>query len=134
MLVGECCFHHVMSMIDRIADKRYRFYNDHGRYAGFGGIAFKKDEGTHIAEALGDTKAVILAMHGHLTVAKTVDGAAFLFGAMDRCMQAQLMADAAAGGRGTETIKATPEVAQYTRNLYTDEMTYIMFQSGKPLL
>lgn len=70
-------------------------------------------------------------MHGHLTVAKTVDGAAFLFGAMDRCMQAQLMADAAAGGRGTETIKATPEVAQYTRNLYTDEMTYIMFQSGK---
>ena len=74
---------------------------------------------------------MILANHGLLTVAKTVDAAAFLFGAFDRCIQAQLMADAAAGGRGTETLKATPEVAEYTRNLYTDEMTYIMFQSGE---
>ena len=47
------------------------------------------------------------------------------------------MADAAAAGRrargetkGTETIKVTPEVAEYTRNIYNDEMAYIMFQSA----
>lgn len=65
-----------------------------------------------------------------MTVAKTVDGAAFLFGAMDRCIQAQLMADAAAAGRGTPTIKVGHEEAEYSRNLYNDEMLYIMFQSA----
>ncbi|RVX70848.1 hypothetical protein B0A52_06004 [Exophiala mesophila] len=107
-----------------------RFYNDHGIYSGFGGIAFKQDEGRHIAEALGNTKGVILQNHGHLTVAKTVDGAAFLFGAMDRCIQAQLLADAACAGRGTQTIKVSPEAAEYTRSNYNDEMIYIMFQSA----
>ncbi|OAG33878.1 hypothetical protein AYO21_12009 [Fonsecaea monophora] len=121
-----------------------RFYKDHGIYSGFGGIAFigplttsppspgeqKADEGHHIAAALGNTKGVILQNHGHLTVAKTVDGAAFLFGAMDRCIQAQLLADAACAGRGTKTIKVAHEEAEYSRNVYNDEMVYIMFQSA----
>lgn len=130
-----------------------RFYNDHSIYEGFGGIAFKADEGKHIAQALGNTKGVILQNHGHLTVAKTVDGAAFLFGAMDRCIQvcdsllsfiskcecmcaerceqqAQLLADAACAGRGTATIKVGHEEAEYTRKTYNDEMVYIMFQSA----
>ena len=94
-------------------------------------------EGEHIAAALGSTKACILQNHGHLTAAKTVDGATFLFGAFDRCIQAQLMADAAAAGRaargestGVDTIKASEEVANYTRDIYNDEMAYIMFQSA----
>jgi ribulose-5-phosphate 4-epimerase/fuculose-1-phosphate aldolase len=99
-------------------------------YSGFGGIAFKADEGHHIAAALGNTKGVILQNHGHLTVGKTVDGAAFLFGAMDRCIQAQLLADAACAGRGTTTLKVAHEEAEYTRNVYNDEMVYIMFQSA----
>jgi ribulose-5-phosphate 4-epimerase/fuculose-1-phosphate aldolase len=73
---------------------------------------------------------VILGNHGHLTVAKSVDGAAFLFGAMDRCIQAQLLADAACAGRGTQTVKVSHEEAEYTRNVYNDEMVYIMFQSA----
>jgi hypothetical protein len=59
------------------------------------------------------------------------------FGAFDRCIQAQLIADAAAGGRaaygaktGTTTIKVSEQEAEYTRNIYNDEMTYIMFQSS----
>ena len=46
-----------------------------------------------------------------------------------RCIEAQLMADAAAGARGTETIKIGHEEAEYTRRVYTDEMEYNMFQS-----
>lgn len=107
-----------------------RFYEDHGLYAGFGGIAVDPEEGEHIVAALGSTKAVILQNHGILTVAKSVDGAAFLFGAMDRCIQAQLLADAASAGRGIQTIKIDRAEAEYTRNNYNDEMTYIMFQSA----
>ncbi|KIW93995.1 uncharacterized protein Z519_05310 [Cladophialophora bantiana CBS 173.52] len=116
--------------IEPINQDACRFYKDHGIYSGFGGIAFKADEGHHIAAALGNTKGVILQNHGHLTVAKTVDGAAFLFGAMDRCIQAQLLADAACAGRGTKTIKVAHEEAEYSRNVYNDEMVYIMFQSA----
>ena len=82
-----------------------------------------------MAQALGKDKAVILQNHGILTVAKTVDAATYLSGALDRCIEAQLLADAAAAGRGTPTIKVSHEDALYTRRLYTDEMEYIMFQS-----
>jgi hypothetical protein len=120
--------HCYRSLLTTLTPKR--FYNDHSIYEGFGGIAFAREEGEHIAEALGNHKAVILSNHGILTVAKTVDAATFLFGAMDRCIQAQLMADAAAAGRGIKTIKVGHEEAEYTRRVYTDEMTYIMFQSA----
>jgi len=86
-------------------DQGSRFYNDHAIYDNFGGIVLAHEEGRRIAKALGNNKAVILQNHGILTVAKTVDGATFLFGAMDQCIQAQLMADAAAAGKGTPTIK-----------------------------
>ena len=48
---------------------------------------------------------------------------------MDRCIEAQLLADSAAAARGTETIKIGHEEAAYTRRVYTDEMEYNMFQS-----
>lgn len=106
-----------------------RFYNDHAIYENFGGIVLAHEEGRNIAKALGTKKAVILQNHGILTVAKTVDGATYLFGAMDRCIEAQMMADAAAGGRGTPTIKISHEEAEWTRRVYTDEMEYNMFAS-----
>lgn len=87
------------------------------------------EEGRRIAKALGNYKAVILQNHGILTVAKSVDAAAYLFGSMDRCIEAQLLADAAAAGRGTPTIKSSHEDAIFSRRLYTDEMEYNMFQN-----
>ena len=82
------------------------FHNDHAICFHHGGIAFKKDEGTAIAKALGDNKAVILGNHGHLTVGKTVDAATFLFGAFDRCIQAQMLADTAAGPESHTEVSA----------------------------
>jgi ribulose-5-phosphate 4-epimerase/fuculose-1-phosphate aldolase len=107
-----------------------RFYEDHAVYDNFGGVVLAAEEGRRIAKALGTKKAAILQNHGILTVAKSVDGAVFLFGAMDRCIQAQLMADAAAAGRGRPTIKISHEEALYTRRVHTDEMEYNMFQSA----
>ena len=106
-----------------------RFYEDHAIYDNFGGIVLAHEEGRRLAKALGNKKAVILQNHGILTVGKSVDAATYLFGAMDRCIEAQLQADAAAAGRGTETVKIGHEEAVYTRRVYTDEMEYCMFQS-----
>lgn len=93
------------------------FHNDHGICFHHGGIAFKKDEGTEIAKALGPHKAVILGNHGHLTVGKTVDAAAFLFGAFDRCVQAQMLADTVAAARGIKPIHVDEEAADYSRKV-----------------
>lgn len=107
---------------------RIRFYQAHSVYEGFGGSALDPQEGINIAKALGHGKAVILQNHGILAVSKTVDGAAFNFGALDRCIQAQLLADAAGKNRGWDTIKIGHEEADYTRRVYWDELEYITFQ------
>jgi ribulose-5-phosphate 4-epimerase/fuculose-1-phosphate aldolase len=104
------------------------FYNAHGVYEGFGGSALAPEEGENIARALGNGKAVIMQNHGILAVAKTVDGATFNFGALDRCIESQLLADAAGKNRGWETIKIGHNEAEYTRNVYNDELEYITFQ------
>ena len=104
------------------------FYNCHSVYEGFGGSALDPQEGINIANALGNSKAVILQNHGILTVSKTVDGAAFNFGALDRCIEAQLLADAAARGSGWETIKVGHDEAEYTSKVYNDELEYVTFQ------
>ena len=104
------------------------FYNAHSVYDDFGGSALAPQEGINIANALGNNKAVILQNHGILAVGKTVDGATFNFGALDRCIEAQLMADAAGKNRGWETIKVDHKEAEYTRRVYNDELEYVTFQ------
>ncbi|KAI1308585.1 class II aldolase/adducin domain-containing protein [Xylaria venustula] len=137
-VVAACHYHSVLTRtfsalgckLEPINQDACRFYEDHAIYEGFGGIVLAHEEGRRISRALGKNKVIILANHGILTVAKSVDAAVFLFGAMDRCIQAQLLADAAAAGRGTKTIKVGYEEATYTRRIYTDETEYNMFQSG----
>jgi ribulose-5-phosphate 4-epimerase/fuculose-1-phosphate aldolase len=45
-----------------------RFYKSHAVYDNFGGVVLDREEGKHIAQALGNGKAVILQNHGLLTV------------------------------------------------------------------
>ena len=112
-----------------VIDSGCSFYNAHSVYTGFGGSALAKSEGENIARALGPTnKAVILQNHGILAVSKTPDGAAFNFGAMDRCIQASLQAYAMAAGRGWQPVVVGHEEAEFTRKVYRDELEYITFQ------
>lgn len=104
------------------------FYNCHSVYQGFGGSALDPQEGINIAQALGQGKAVILQNHGILAVGKTVDAATFNFGALDRCIEAQLLADAAGQGRGWKPITVGHQEAEYTRNVYNDELEFVTFQ------
>ncbi|KAI9737358.1 MAG: hypothetical protein M1834_009512 [Cirrosporium novae-zelandiae] len=100
--------------LDIITQDSCIFYNDHVVYETFNGIVLAEEEGKNIAAALGDKKAALLQNHGILTVGESVEAAVFWFVSLERCCHTQLMADAAAGGRGGATIKIQDEDAQYT--------------------
>jgi len=54
-----------------ITQDSLRFYKDHAVYQNFGGVVLDREEGTRIAESLGNGKAVILQNHGLITVRTT---------------------------------------------------------------
>jgi hypothetical protein len=89
---------------------------DHVVYDSFNGIVLAAEEGKNIAKAIGNNKAALLQNHGILTVGETIEAAVFWFMSMEKCCHSQLMADAAAAGRGGATIKIDEEDAQFTYN------------------
>ncbi|KAH9810881.1 class II aldolase/adducin N-terminal [Melampsora americana] len=90
------------------------FHNDLGLYTGFGGVALADEEGQRIAEALGDKKAVILQNHGLLTTGPTIEAAVWWFISLESLCRIQLLADAAAAGRGIRPIIVGDEEAKFT--------------------
>jgi ribulose-5-phosphate 4-epimerase/fuculose-1-phosphate aldolase len=90
------------------------FYNDHVIYEQFNGVVLAEEEGHNIARTLGNKKACLLRNHGLLTVGQTVEAAVFWFTSLEKCCHAQLMADAAAAGRGGQTVKINEEDAAFT--------------------
>ena len=90
------------------------FYDDIALYDSFGGIVLGPEEGLRIAEALGGKKAAILSNHGLMTCGQTVESCVYWFMSLERCCRAQLLADAAAAGRGGETVKVSDEEAEFT--------------------
>ena len=83
-------------------------------YTSFNGVVLAAEEGQAIAKCLGQKKAALLQNHGLLTTGKTVEEAVFWFICLEKCCQGQLMADAAAAGRGHETVKISDEDAAFT--------------------
>lgn len=81
------------------------------------GVVLDADEGADIAGALGKNKAALLRNHGILTVGNTIEEAVYWFYTLDKVCQVQLLADAAAAGRGGETHKMDHEEAVYTRGV-----------------
>ena len=108
--------------LDVITQDSCAFYNDLALYNSFKGVVLAADEGKAIAAALGNKKAALLQNHGLLTVGKTIESAIFWFVSLEKCCHTQLMADAAAGGRGHETIKIDDEDAAYTYKTVGSEL------------
>lgn len=100
--------------LDIITQDSCAFHNDHALYQSFKGVVLAEEEGQAIAEALGDKKAALLQNHGLLTCGKTIEATVYWFISLEKCCHTQLMADAAAGGRGHETIKISAEDAAIT--------------------
>jgi ribulose-5-phosphate 4-epimerase/fuculose-1-phosphate aldolase len=95
--------------LDPITQDACAFYEDHALFDDFTGVVLDMNEGKRIAAALGQNKACILQNHGLLTVAASVDAAAWWFITMERSCQAQLLAEAA----GTPRL-IRPDIAQLT--------------------
>ena len=108
------------------------FYNDLTVYTNFGGVVFAKEEGTRLADALGDTKKnIILQNHGLLTSGGTIGEAAAFFIALERACQAQLLVEAAVAPNGSQLKKTlvSDEEAQYTKdNTGSPEAMYMQFE------
>lgn len=81
--------------LDPITQDACAFYDDHGLYLEYSGVAYADEEGKRIAAAIGDHKAAILRNHGLITVGDSVSAAAWWFVTMERSCQAQLLAMAA---------------------------------------
>ena len=106
-----------------------RFFEAQSVFAGFDGFVLASEEGEAIAKALGPTnKAIILQNHGLLVVGRSPDGAAFTFGALDRCIEAQFKAMTLAQVPGYSPKKVTTEMARGVKSYYTDEFQYLTFQ------
>ncbi|KFY84843.1 hypothetical protein V500_08944 [Pseudogymnoascus sp. VKM F-4518 (FW-2643)] len=99
--------------IEMIYQDALRFYNDLAVYPRYGGTVISTEEGARIARSLGSCRSIILQNHGMITCGATVDEAAFLFIALDRCCHAQLLANAASGP-GWERIVIGKEEAEMT--------------------
>lgn len=82
-------------LLDPLTQDACAFFEDHALFDDYTGVVLAEDEGRRIAQALAGCKAVILANHGLLTVGGSVEEAAWWYIAMDRCCQAQLLAEAA---------------------------------------
>ncbi|KIW66163.1 hypothetical protein PV04_08364 [Phialophora macrospora] len=100
--------------IDIITQDSCAFYNDLAVYRQFKGVVLAKEEGENIARAIGNKKACLLQNHGLLTCGQTIEAALFWFVSLEKCCHAQLLADAAAAGRGGETVKIDDEDAMFT--------------------
>jgi ribulose-5-phosphate 4-epimerase/fuculose-1-phosphate aldolase len=72
------------------------FYNDVALCnEGSGAVVLDTEVGRKMAEALGDKKALIHQNHGLITTGGSVDAAVWWFVALERCCQAQLLAESA---------------------------------------
>ncbi|KAL8818223.1 MAG: hypothetical protein Q9223_003090 [Gallowayella weberi] len=100
--------------LDMITQDSCSFHDDLALYQSFNGIVLAEKEGKDIATCLGKKKAALLQNHGLLTVGETIEAAVFWFISLEKCCQAQLAADAAAGGRGHETVKIHDDDAAFT--------------------
>lgn len=83
-------------------------------YKQFNGVVLAEEEGKNIAATLGNRKAALLQNHGLLTVGKSIEEAVFWFVSLEKCCHAQLLADAAAAGRGGQTVKIDEADAAFT--------------------
>jgi ribulose-5-phosphate 4-epimerase/fuculose-1-phosphate aldolase len=97
-------------LLDPLTQDACSFYQDHALFQDYSGVVLNPSEGKKIAKALGQNKAIILQNHGLLTVGHSVDEAAWWFISMERCCQAQLLAQAAGN-----PISIPPKTAALTR-------------------
>ncbi|NES18936.1 MAG: class II aldolase/adducin family protein [Symploca sp. SIO3E6] len=111
-------------LLDPINQNACTFYEDHSLFGNYSGLISNAVEGQRLAEALGNNKAVIMQNHGLLTVGHSVDEAAWWLICMERCCQAQLLAETVGN-----PILIEPDIARLTRSqVGSHEAGWLCFQ------
>jgi ribulose-5-phosphate 4-epimerase/fuculose-1-phosphate aldolase len=105
-------------LIDPISAEAAVFYNRHALYD-----SFEFGEGQNLADAIGDNRAIIMKNHGIVTVGQSVDEAAYLFIALEKVCQVQLLAEAAGKPKSIND-----EYAQKISNGFTPHTGWLNFQ------
>ena len=80
-------------LLDPITQEACAFYEDHVFFDDARVLITEASEAEQMAKAIGSHKAAILRNHGLITVGRTVDEAVWWFIAMERCCQAQFLAE-----------------------------------------
>ncbi|POR36827.1 Class II Aldolase and Adducin N-terminal domain protein [Tolypocladium paradoxum] len=110
--------------LDIINQDTCNFWGTQAVYNNFGGVVLGDEEGTRIAEALGDKgRVIILQNHGILTTGGTVDEAAYLFTLMERSCEVQLMVESTNLKKniiGEKEAEFTARVNADPETLYTE--------------
>jgi ribulose-5-phosphate 4-epimerase/fuculose-1-phosphate aldolase len=104
--------------VDPSDPEAFRRFEDHVFFDDTKVLVTEADEGTHLAKALGTAKAAILRNHGLLAVGRTVDEAVWWFVSMERCCQAQFLAETICkplqidtdNARATRAVNGSPTV------------------------
>ena len=81
-------------LLDPITQDACAFYEDHVIFDDTRVLITEANEGARLAKYLGPHKAAILRNHGLITVGQTVEEAVWWFVSMERCCQAQFLAEA----------------------------------------
>jgi ribulose-5-phosphate 4-epimerase/fuculose-1-phosphate aldolase len=97
-------------VLDPITQDACAFYEDHVFFDETGVLVTDASEGAALATALGGHKAAILRNHGLITVGETVEAAVWWFVSMERCCQAQFLAESVA-----RPLQIDPENARAAR-------------------
>ncbi|KFZ23137.1 hypothetical protein V502_02381 [Pseudogymnoascus sp. VKM F-4520 (FW-2644)] len=100
--------------LDLITQDSCAFHNDIALYQQFKGVVLAQEEGHSIVTALGKKKAALLQNHGLLTCGESIESTVFWFMSLEKCCHVQLMADAAAAGRASATVKIPDSDAEHT--------------------
>jgi ribulose-5-phosphate 4-epimerase/fuculose-1-phosphate aldolase len=100
------------------------FYQRHARFAEFSGVVLDRAYGRRLAAELGQGRALILANHGHLTAATSLEAAVWWFITMERSFQAELTARAAA-----DPVEIEPAIAELTAGQHTEDYAERCFGS-----
>jgi ribulose-5-phosphate 4-epimerase/fuculose-1-phosphate aldolase len=99
-------------LLDPITQDACAFFEDHVFYDDTKVLITEASEGALLALALGDKKAAILRNHGLITVGQTVDEAVWWFVSMERCCQAQFLAESVC-----TPLQIDPQNARATRSV-----------------
>lgn len=97
-------------LLDPITQDACAFFEDHVFFDDTRVLVTEMSESAGLAQCLGPHKAAILRNHGLLTVGQTVEEAVWWFVAMERCCQAQFLAESVG-----KPLQIDPSNARATR-------------------